>query len=289
MDGSLINLDGLSKPASILVKKICNAVGVIYQPHQIVRVAKAEAQAKLIQAEADIQVEEMHSRAVARFIRDEAIKQSNIESIVCKAIPKLVASAKPDEIDNDWLMLFFDKSKLFSDEEMQELWAKVLAGEANEPGAFSRRTITFISTMSKKDAELFTKLCSFAVNIERTETLIIVLDLEVKDNIYHHAGLGFQEFSHLDDIGLITYNNITGFTIKPKLATNELPFSYFGNNYYFKYLKPNKTIIEIGSVILTRTGEELVKISGAQRNDGYIEYLIQRFIVHNKGVQIARA
>jgi hypothetical protein len=38
--------------------------------------------------------------------------------------------------------------------EMQNLWAQVLAGEANSPGTYSKRTVNFLSSLDKKDAAL---------------------------------------------------------------------------------------------------------------------------------------
>jgi hypothetical protein len=39
---SLGNIGDLSKPATVLVEKICNAVGVVYEPTRIKRKARAE-------------------------------------------------------------------------------------------------------------------------------------------------------------------------------------------------------------------------------------------------------
>ena len=47
-ESSLINLGELSKPATVLIEKISEAVGGTFKPYQIVRVAKAEAQADRI-------------------------------------------------------------------------------------------------------------------------------------------------------------------------------------------------------------------------------------------------
>ncbi len=44
--GSLIDLGELSKPATLLVEKICNAVGVIYEPARVTRRARAEVEAE---------------------------------------------------------------------------------------------------------------------------------------------------------------------------------------------------------------------------------------------------
>ena len=44
---SLINLGDLTKPADTLIKKVSNAVGILYEPRQTRRVAKAKADAAL--------------------------------------------------------------------------------------------------------------------------------------------------------------------------------------------------------------------------------------------------
>ena len=59
------------------------------------------------------------------------------------------------------LSIFFEKSRIVSDNEMQELWSRVLAGEANDPGTYSKRTVNFLSDLDKGEAALFTKLCGF--------------------------------------------------------------------------------------------------------------------------------
>lgn len=45
---SIVNLGDLGKPADTLVKKISNAVGGIFAPYQVRRLAKAEAEAAVI-------------------------------------------------------------------------------------------------------------------------------------------------------------------------------------------------------------------------------------------------
>src|SRR5438045_3237989 len=143
-ESSLINLGELSKPATVLIEKISDAVGGIFKPYQIVRVAKAEAEAETVRAESQIQITDLHRRAMHRFLEEEAKKQSNIEGITQGALPLLSETAVPEKLDDDWITNFFDKSRIVSDEDMQELWSRVLAGEANYPGAFSRKTVNLL-------------------------------------------------------------------------------------------------------------------------------------------------
>jgi hypothetical protein len=73
-ESSLINLGELSKPATVLVEKISEAVGGIFKPYQIVRVAKAEAQADRVRAESHIEVSDIQRRAFHRFLEEEGKK-----------------------------------------------------------------------------------------------------------------------------------------------------------------------------------------------------------------------
>jgi len=60
---ALINFGELSKPATVLIEKISEAVGGIFKPYQIKRVARAEAEVSKIKVQADIEISEIQQRA----------------------------------------------------------------------------------------------------------------------------------------------------------------------------------------------------------------------------------
>lgn len=198
--GSLINLGDLSKPATVLVEKVCNAVGVVYEPTRIKRQARAEAEAEKIKALAHIELRDIERRALERFVQQEARKQENIESITAQAAKALPAAAKVESLDEDWVAHFFKQCDEVSDREMQSLWARLLQGEATSPGTFSKRTVDFISTIDKKDAALFTAFCQFVCVVGEPNPLIYEIDNEV----YEKQGITFATLKHLDAIGLIS-------------------------------------------------------------------------------------
>jgi len=63
----------------------------------------------------------------------------------------------------DWLMRFFDTVGNISDKDLQQLWAKVLAGEIAEPKTCSLRTLDMIRNMSSEEAEIFSHLCKYVM------------------------------------------------------------------------------------------------------------------------------
>ncbi|MCI0694675.1 DUF2806 domain-containing protein, partial [candidate division KSB1 bacterium] len=176
---SFIDFGEISKPATVLIKKIFDLIGGYFKPYQIKRVAKAEAEAEIIKAQAQIEITDLQRRALSRFITEEARKQENIEKIAQKALPLLKESSRPENIEDDWIVNFFDKCRIVSDEEMQSLWAKVLAGEANAPGTYSKRTVNFLNSIDKIDAKLFISLCGFGWDFGEIAPLIFDVKLPI--------------------------------------------------------------------------------------------------------------
>ncbi len=277
---ALINIGDLAQPATTLIEKIADATGVLYEPYRIKKRAKAEAEAELIKAESQIKIDDLRRRALQRFVEEEAKKQENIENITGKAIPLLEKNSSPQDIDDDWIANFFDKCRIVSDEDMQTLWAKVLAGEANAPNSFSKRTVNFLASLDKADAELFVKLCAFgflyAVDFH---PLIFKTD----DAIYNSHEVNFGALRHLDDIGLISFNGTTTFARTDIPKTIEL--NYFNSTLVVEYNKNTGNTLERGKVLLSQIGTELATICISKPVDGFIEYAI-RYWIKNKNLKI---
>ena len=270
-DNPLIKLGDLTKPATVLIEKISEAVGGVFKPWQIVRVAKAEAVADQLRAESHIQISELQQRALRRFLVEEGKKQSNIEDITEKALPLLSEESKPQDIEDDWITNFFDKSRIISDSEMQQLWSRVLASEANAPGSFSRRTVNLISDLEKRDAELFAALCGFAWMIGSVTPLVF----EAYDALYERHGLNFDQFRHLESLGLIQLEYLGAFT-KLRMP-KKITVSYFGR--FVELTLPNERDNRLitGRVLLTQAGQELARVCGAKHVDGFFETIFKQW------------
>lgn len=268
---SLINLGELSKPADTLIQKVSSAIGGVFEPWQIKRIAKAEAEANLIKAKSEIEITELHRRAMHRFVEEEANRQENMEEITKKSIPHLKQESTPEQMENDWITNFFDKSRIISDNEMQALWAKVLAGEANSPGTYSKRTINLLSDLDKKDALLFQNLCRFIWVIG--DFIPLVFDPQAE--IYNKAGINFESLSHLDSLGLTRFDGISGF------INNRLPkqfvVAYYGQPLTLTMQQDTDNTLDIGNVLLTQAGRELASVINAPGVEGFADYVKEKW------------
>lgn len=265
MSDYIIDLGKLAEPANTLILKVSEGLGGAFRPAQIRRVAKAKADADKIRAIANIEIKNIERRALQRFVSEETMKQKNIESITKKALPELDDTAKPQNIENDWIANFFDKSRLISDDEMQNLWAKILAGEANAPGKYSKRTINLIAGLDKSDAELFSRICSYCFTIDDD---LVPFIYDTAHKIYTANRVNFDSLAHLASIGLI-YFDANGY----KRSGRRLNFSYFGLKVEVRLKLKAQLSMYVGLVLLTKPGQQLAPISGATPREGFVDYV----------------
>lgn len=276
--GSLINFGDLSKPATVLIEKISDAIGALYKPSQIKRVAHAEAEADKIKALASLEISEIQQRALERLVTEEGKKQENIEKITANATTQLNPDAKPEEMDPDWISHFFDKCRIVSNEEMQSLWSNLLAGEANKPGSYSKRTVDLVSTLDKSDAQLFTQLCSFAIS--GGDTFPIILDHN--NEFYTKKGITFGTLNHLDALGLIKFNSLQDFILQ-KMQQN-IVLLHHGIPIYFKLPSADNNNFILGKVLLTKVGQQLAPICGAKPDIDFLKYIAEEY--KKKGYEV---
>ncbi len=275
----MINLGDLTKPATVLIEKISDAIGGIFKPHQIRRIAQAEAEADKTRAISQLEITALQDRAISRFFIEEAKKQYNIETITSKALPLLEGDASPQDIEDDWIAHFFDRCRLISDDEMQTLWSKVLAGEANSPGSYAKRTVNLLSSLDKADAELFRKLCSFVWQIGDLVPLIYGHN----DTIYTEGGVYFNSLMHLEEIGLISFQPLVGY--QRMLFPETTAVFFYGKPFEIRFPQPEKNALQIGTVLLSQVRKELAPICESAPCPGFQEYVIAKWQSMGLGVK----
>lgn len=67
------------------------------------------------------------------------------------------------EFDFDWFVRFFEACSNISNEQMQKLWARILAGEVNRPGSFSLRTVETLNRITYNEAISFLEISNLAM------------------------------------------------------------------------------------------------------------------------------
>lgn len=262
----------MAKPtATAFLNKLSNAANILYEPINIRRMAKAKAEVDKITSESEVAKADLYRRAEYRRQEEDLRHQSNMESISGKAVADLSDDAEPASMNNDWIANFFDRCRNVSDNDMQSLWARVLAGEANAPGSYSKRTVNFLSELEKNDANLFTELCGFGWIIGNVMPLIF----DYKNEIYNRNGINFNTLSHLEDIGLIQFNFLGSYYLLniPK----SFSVSYYDRVLTFDMPAEAEHKLQYGKVRLTNVGKELAPICGSLPVNGFWEYVKEQW------------
>ena len=118
-------------------------------------------------------------RAIGRVAEEHVRAQRNLEATLPMAVKDAATRANAGdatgEIDDDWLTRWMRLAEEVSDPEMQELFAKVLAGEAHRPGGFLPETLNVLSLMTRELASIFQRLCRLSINDPRDEVAYVLL------------------------------------------------------------------------------------------------------------------
>lgn len=155
--------------------------------------------------------------------------------------------------DFDWFVRFYEAVGNVSNEQMQDIWAKILSGEVDHPGSFSLRAIEILKNLGQKDAELFEKICSYAIN---TGNQIFVPYYKA---YLDECKIAYSEIMRLDELGLMNSNGLLVLQMNVPYAGSVL----FHNNKLLitaKSQKENDVTIDIKQFPLTDAGRELGRI-----------------------------
>lgn len=259
-NNSVIDFGDTSKPATVFIEKVSDAVGGLVRPWQIKRIAEAEAKSEIIKAETRIKIDDLNRRALHRLAAEEGRKQANMESIAYGSTKYLSENPNPADLENDWIAYMFDRCRNVSDPDIQDIWSRILAQQTNDPGTVSRTTLDSLAKIDKKTALNFLKLTS--------SVFVIVDKKSSKNSMIHYISLPYfrNEFlkftylQYLSEIGLITISIGAFFNSAYSVETDVTnPVALYGSTKIQLSLSKDCTI-SVGNIILTKAGDDLFKV-----------------------------
>jgi uncharacterized repeat protein (TIGR03899 family) len=158
----------------------------------------------------------LEDRSKKRERINELRKQQNLEVIMQKTMQYCSNSQISDRADQDWFNCFIDLAEGISNKTMQELWAKILAGEISSPGSFSLKSLQAFRTMSITEAKLLAKACSLAVR-DNTKNVRIISGAYQIPSLFNFFSKHREHKINLNQFGLSYAELLT-------LADNHLLF-----------------------------------------------------------------
>ncbi|MCD8148178.1 MAG: DUF2806 domain-containing protein [Clostridiales bacterium] len=194
------------------------ALGKLYEPTHVRKMADANAYeiqkiGEAMRENCDIPIEykndavamstgdadEFVKRTQHRMAYQELTKQINIESVVGQtySILENEKDVTDEPVSDDFMNCFYNCVQDVSTEEMQKLWAKILAGEVKQPSTFSLRTLSVLHNMTKQEAEKFQKMLSYIIRFEDGAFL------PNYSRLLNSVGISYSDILDAEEWGLI--------------------------------------------------------------------------------------
>lgn len=197
---------------------------------------------------------------------------------------KYIDSSKPSEvgIDNDVFWGFIDHAKGISNDEMQELIAKIIAGEYNVPGTYSMSMLQIIKMLGKSELELFEKICSLLINGHQIPQELFSLPENAK-GFMNELTVDFGSLQLLQSLALFLPNDMTSSIKNPEKKNYKTV--YFDKVIIFSPIEPedvNKLEISIpGFYGLSPAGKQLLKHLNPKPSANYFNWLKENYKIPN--------
>ena len=256
-----VNTDGLAK----LTETIGGWFGWNARAEKKMADAKAYAQIKQAETETAVMLTKLQGEEqLANYIyARESRKMNNVQQIVEKTKPLFDNDENVSEepVNQDWLNRFMSTVEDISDDEMQNLWAKILAGEIKQPKSFSLKTLDVLRNITKEEAELITKIAKFAINND------VICSEEF--------AMQLPEQILMDELGIICGKKLVRtYEISPAIACSIL----IGQQAIINLYSTEKKKVEFDFYKLTKVGREILTLISVENNDDFINDLKKHFI-----------
>jgi uncharacterized repeat protein (TIGR03899 family) len=199
----------------------------------------------------------LEDRTQERLNFQEAKKQLNIENVTAFAAEELKNEppVTDEPLDEDWTTRFFRIAEDISNEEMQALWGKILAGEIKQPKTYSLRTLELIRNLSKKEADIFMKVAHFAIKSGNDNYIFKTNN----DKLLEKHNVQYNDIALLTEIGLIQPGDFVSLQLFQQPNDSQSVFTY-GNIMMLAKIKANTPTIQMPVNVFTNAGNELLKL-----------------------------
>ena len=308
--GSGDMIPGVDKLVEVTASGVGSIAGTFLAPWR----ARREGRARIIAAEAEAKVLDIRARAHAearellrvegpldggelkisdgiteRIQYQEHKRLTNMQAVVGRAAVDLEDKDVPEmEPDHDWVARFFTEVQDVSSEDMQVLWAKVLAGEVERPGSTSARTLGLLKDLDRATAGLFAKFCSACIYVvpevgrSMLDARLPSLGGKAGANSLADFGFNFSALNRLNEHGLIISDFDSWKDFRPSIVPKPdepprplLPFHHRGRQWVLVSDATRRPSAEfrIEGPALTVAGQELSRVVEQDPIPNYTERL----------------
>jgi hypothetical protein len=226
-------------------------------------------------------IENIEENAEARCKAQKLQSQINLTKTVLFAEEEIENNhqqGNDEEVDPDWFARWRDCAEKVSSEELQQLWAKALAGEVASPGSYSLRTLEFIKNITQQEAHEISKLAPFVID----DCIYQVPSVEKND-------IEFSYLLEMEDLGILSGVKGGGLQRELRSRINESYENIILHNNKILLIthESNKKIATFDCYKVTKLGCEVLRLGVFPMDTIYIEQIGGK--VKEQGFDVALA
>jgi uncharacterized repeat protein (TIGR03899 family) len=214
-------------------------------------------------------------------------KQQNLEVIIQKSLAYCSSTEVTDKADPDWFIIFTQLAEDVSNQTMQNLWAKILAGEISQPGSFSTKTLKTFRAMNITDAKLLAKACSLSVSDKTKKNIRIISGAYQTPNLLNFFSKNRENTIQLSQFSL-SYADLLILADNHLVFIQETESSPMNKNENFHFSFNNapltvtakKTSCVLKFYKFTPIGSELAYLISDDGDNEYLQHLKKELSVN---------
>jgi hypothetical protein len=241
---------------------------------QTLDVSGQEITAHLVEVPAEARA--LQSRSLSYATNQNVWQQLNREAVLNNAAAELEQESEvdPNPVNPDIAARILGIVQDVSNEEMQAIWGKILAGEIKKPGSFSLRTLDVLRNLSQEEASVFSQLAGLIIEIHSITT----------DNksrfIYKSSVLSelipYRDIMLMFDCGLLQSLESAAYDIR--LTAGKQRFAMrVGERVMLVQGESADFFMQLSNYSLTTAGIELAKLTTVTTPDKYLREVASIF------------
>ena len=158
------------------------------------------------------------------------------------------------------------------DEERRTWWSRLLAGEIQNPGSYSIRTLSIMDTLSPTEAHPFRKICSCAWR-DASERSVLIMPNASEGETW---GMTFQQAESLEETGLVSMPAL-GYQVQLTRGQSRR----FQNSDLDLLIRPTgEKTWAISTASLTSSGRELLELVDVDPDPAYLREVVVEMKKH---------
>lgn len=183
-------------------------------------------------------------------------------------------------VDEDWLFSWREHAGKVSTEDLQRLWGSVLAGEVKAPGRYSIRTLEFLKTLSREEAEMISTLARYVVDgcVARGQ-----------QEYLESKGLPFSMLLQMQELGVVSGIEALGLTQSYKsLVEGKFLRALISHSKVLivEHESASKTL-EFEIYMLTAIGRQVLGLGSFEPDIEYLRLVGKEFVKKGFSVKLA--